>query len=564
MDKSEKALAAAASEGSNQNLDYSYYSEYETYRQDEAEAQRNGSNLEAIVPEFTFANLTQGDFLSGRVWAELAKKDEFERPIIFHDLIAPRARAFGITKADAQKAISVAVKARKEDGKQMRAAAKAAKMKAIEMAGGIDVGGLFLEPDRKALDRPANTIENYSRIIERDAALNGIAYNRLKRAIDIRRNDFPWERDGVGWTDADLEGMRAYIQKTYGILGRADLNTALVTVSMKRKFHPVIEYLEALPQWDGKPRSETALIEYMGAEDTRYVRAATRKWALTCVARVYRPGTPNKSMLTLDGPQSAGKSLFLQRIAVDPNWFTASLTLADMKDKTAPEKIQGFWIAEIPDMAGMNRADVDCVKAFVSSTCDNYRPSYGYNVESRPRQCTISISVNGEDGYLKDTTGNTRFWPVKVKGKDDRGKHPWDMTREYVDQFWAEALFHHRQGESLLFTPELERDAEAAQDDAMIKDERASMVESYLNGWGVADPKLDAVGMEIWTECLKGSPEKFNRGEQMIVSGIMRRLPGWKKTNLINRCGLRVRGWKREPESRGGYNRQADDSSNTY
>ena len=135
-------------------------------------------------------------------------------------------------------------------------------------------------------------------------------------------------------------------------------------------------------------------------------------------------------------------------------WFSDSLSLSDMNDKTAAEKLQGYWIHEIGELAGMKKADLDKVKAFVSRCDDKYRASFGKRVTPHPRQCVFFGTTNSENGYLRDITGNRRFWNVKVTGN---GRYkPWDMTPELVGQIWAETAVLAKSGESLYLDPSLE------------------------------------------------------------------------------------------------------------
>ena len=135
-------------------------------------------------------------------------------------------------------------------------------------------------------------------------------------------------------------------------------------------------------------------------------------------------------------------------------WFSDSLALSDMNDKTAAEKLQGYWILEIGELAGMKKADIDKVKAFISRQDDKYRASFGRRVTPHPRQCVFFGTTNSENGYLRDITGNRRFWNVKVTGQ---GKYkPWDMTNEVVQQIWAEVAEITKAGEKLYLDADLE------------------------------------------------------------------------------------------------------------
>ena len=215
----------------------------------------------------------------------------------------------------------------------------------------------------------------------------------------------------------------------------------------------------------------------------------TRKSLVAAVARIYRPGIKFDSMLVTDGPQGIGKST-LFKILAGEEFYSDTLSLTDMDDKSGAEKLQGFWIVEIGELAGMKKADIEKVKAFLSTADDKYRPSYGKTVESHPRQCIIIGTVNGERGYLRDITGNRRFWVVKVHQEEQTVN--WTITPEERDQIWAEAKYFYENGEKLYLEGDLLQAAETAQREAMEVDERQGMVEAYLErllpeGWDEMD-----------------------------------------------------------------------------
>ena len=168
-------------------------------------------------------------------------------------------------------------------------------------------------------------------------------------------------------------------------------------------------------------------------------------------------------MLVLNGPQGIGKSTLIAKLGGP--WYSDSVSLTDMNDKTAAEKLQGYWILEIGELAGMKKADIDKVKAFISRQDDKYRASFGRRVTPHPRQCIFFATTNSENGYLRDITGNRRFWTVKTPGTGS--KKPWDMTAEEVDQIWAEVLVMVAQGETLYLDPKLESYSKAEQAEAM-------------------------------------------------------------------------------------------------
>lgn len=149
-----------------------------------------------------------------------------------------------------------------------------------------------------------------------------------------------------------------------------------------------------------------------------------------------------------------------------------------MKDKAAPEKLQGYWILELGELAGLKKMDVETVKAFITRQDDKFRHSYGYSVEDHPRQCIIVGSTNNGDGFLRDVTGNRRFWPVTCTTNSPH--HPWEVER-VVPQLWAEAYTLYRAGEKLFLSPEEEKQASMEQTAALESDVREGMIAEYLD-----------------------------------------------------------------------------------
>ena len=155
----------------------------------------------------------------------------------------------------------------------------------------------------------------------------------------------PWERPHKPWRDADTAQLVAYIEKRYGTFSARNYELALTKVADDRAYHPIREYLAGLPEWDRIPRIDALLIDYLGAEDSPYTRAVTRKTLVAAVARIISPGTKHDSILVLNGKQGIGKSTLFSRLGRE--WYSDSLSISDMKDKTAPEKLQGYWILEL-------------------------------------------------------------------------------------------------------------------------------------------------------------------------------------------------------------------------
>jgi len=275
-----------------------------------------------------------------------------------------------------------------------------------------------------------------------------------------------------------------------------------------------------------------------------------RKTLVAAVARIYEPGIKFDFILVLNGPQGIGKSTFFAKLG--GKWFSDSLTVSDMRDKAGAEKLQGYWILELGELAGLRKIDVETVKSFITRTDDKFRQSYGINVESHPRQSVVVGSTNSTSGFLRDVTGNRRFWPVRV----NRGKKKvWEM--EDVDQIWAEALEKYKGGEPLILMGAEEKMAYEEQRDAMEADDREGLVEQYLekplpDKWNKMDlyerrsylagesefGQTIPVGavrrervccLEIWCECFGKDRNTIRRTDSYEIEAILMRIGGWKR-----------------------------------
>lgn len=420
------------------------------------------------------------------------------------------------------------------------------------------------QPDTSWLEKIARknngaieeSLGNIALIITNDPGLQEIRYNQLSETIDVRDpKKLPWQQVKPGWSDTDIAQLKLYLENRYQIYSSTKTMEALDIAAGTRAYHPIRDYLDSLPDWDGVQRIDTLLVDYLGADNTDYVRAVTRKTLIAAVRRIYRPGTKFDTVLILSGPQGTGKSTLFAKLAGD--WFSDALSLTDMKDKTGSEKLQGYWIHELGELAGMRKMEVEVVKGFISRTDDKYRASYARVVESHPRQCIIVGSTNAENGFLRDVTGNRRFWPVAITGESER--KTWGLDAETVGQIWAEALAAHRAGEPLHLTGALAEDATRAQDAAIETDERVGVVQEYLDtdlpaGWrdmtvpqrraylaghapsaefgggpGELFPRMEVSNAEIWSECFSNEPGDMQPKDSYAISAIMKKLDGWEK-----------------------------------
>lgn len=400
--------------------------------------------------------------------------------------------------------------------------------------------------------RLQNSLANLTLILQNDERLKNIRFNQLADGMEIK-GDVPWRHPARFWRDADDAQLICYIDANYGNFSARNYQIAVAKVVDDRSYHPIREYLSKLPPWDGVRRVETLLIDYLGAEDNAYTRAVTKKTLCAAVARVRYPGIKFDFIPVLNGPQGIGKSTLIAKLGGE--WYSDSVSLTDMNDKTAAEKLQGYWILEIGELAGMRKADVDKVKAFISRQDDKYRASFGRRVTPHPRQCIFFGTTNSRNGYLRDITGNRRFWTVKTP-RTGRLK-PWAITEAEIGQIWAETMALVDQGEKLYLDSNLEAQSQAEQSAAMEQDDREGLVCAYLEqllpeNWDdmdvfarreyIADPdaptqpngtvrRTSVSNMEIWCECFGKRKEELKPSDSYAIAAIMLRIGGWEKTD---------------------------------
>ncbi len=402
------------------------------------------------------------------------------------------------------------------------------------------------------------TINNITLILENDMLLKGKIATDEFASCGVVLGAVPWDAstEKRRWKDVDDAGYYRYMETMYGITGREKLEMGLLIVSNQNKINGVKEYLVSL-RWDGVKRLDTLLVDYLGSKDTAYTRAVMRKSLCAAVGRGIIGGVKFDNMPILVGAQGIGKSTFLSIIGKD--WFSDSLT--SFEGKEAAELIQGTWINEVGELTAMSKQETNTVKQFLSKSEDIYRAAYGRRTEKYPRRC-IFFGTSNESEFLKDATGNRRFWPIDV-GEFPATKSVWKDLPEEIDQVWAEAYAYWMLGEPLYLSKEIEEmakvhqseHAEHSSKEGIILDylEKelpsnwdtldVSMRRAYLNG-GLASKGLDGLtkrdkvcAAEIWVECFGSDIRFMKRADSVEINHILTRIDGWERNKEKRRYG---------------------------
>ena len=392
-----------------------------------------------------------------------------------------------------------------------------------------------------------NSANNLNIIIQHDQFLKDVFKLNIFDNKRYVTRSLPWRKvDNMEpLRDVDYSGVRNYIECVYGIVSSQKVDDALALEFEKKKFHPIREYIRA-QKWDGIPRVNTLLIDYFGAEDNAYTRAAIRKMLVAAVARVFEPGIKFDTALILVGEQGTYKSTFVKKLGME--WFSDTFTTVQGKESF--EQIQGAWLVEMAELSGLKKAEVESIKHYISKREDMFRPAYGRTVETYKRQCVFFGTTNNKD-FLRDPTGNRRFMPIDVRPEYVTKSVNDDLTQDEINQIWAEAYQLYLAKEPLYLVGDEDIIAKIEQHKHSEADERKGIIEEYLNAkypdnWDkmdlydrrrwLEDPlskngtvQKDFICIaEVWCECLGKDKTEMSRYNTREINEILRSLPEWE------------------------------------
>lgn len=335
----------------------------------------------------------------------------------------------------------------------------------------------------------------------------------------IRYNDFAGRIEWRGrlLADHDIIDIRLMIEDSGFEPTVGDVYPAVIRHAYDNSYDPVREYLDGL-KWDKKPRLDLWLNTYMGAPEHEMIAVFGAKFLIGAVARVYNPGCQMDNMLVLEGSQGIGKTTAVS--ALFGRDFMIS-SISDFKTKEASISLQGRWVAEIAELAALKKTDITDIKKFLTETMDQYRPVNGKQVIDRPRRC-VFVGTTNEHQYLKDATGNRRFWPAPCTRSDI------PAIKADRDQIWAEAVHRFRANEPWWLT-DLEHIAksEALQGDRAESDAWGEIIDAWLDEPDVRLAEFMTTGV-ILREAIKMTMDRMNRLDEMRVANHLTKR-GWAR-----------------------------------
>lgn len=391
------------------------------------------------------------------------------------------------------------------------------------------------------------TWANIREAISFDAELYGhIKYNELASSIWLF-GELPWERKNTyrQWQDSDDQNLKSYLEQRYGFNKSDKIMDALTMVAHNNKFNPVCDELNQIAI-DYKPEEYKGAIrrllpDYMGVDDTDYYYEVMKTFMLGAICRVFHPGCKFDYTIILYGGQGFGKSEFVRRLALCPEWFNDNFNTLD-GDK-ASEKLAGMWMLELAELKALKSSkDSESIKAFLTSRYDTYRAPYERRTQQRPRMCVFAGTTNNMNVFV-DKTGNRRFWPI-ITHQGRQTKEIFGDTEAVERDFrlaWAEAMaiYHAAKDKpTLKLSAAMEAEALKMQEQFSEEDYRVGMIQAYLD-----ELEEDKVCVpQIIENVFKMEVEKMTKANRREIQEILENeIDGWhrlsNKDKGRTRCG---------------------------
>lgn len=389
--------------------------------------------------------------------------------------------------------------------------------------------------------------------LRHDERLVGVlGYNLLSNTMEAR-HDWPFEHGRKGKIVGSVDLLLGnWLSKEFGLpsISRQALMEAMETVAYENPWHPIQDWLRGL-EWDGTSRIDKWLIHVVGETPEsiepslkEYLTLVGRYWLIGMVKRVMEPGCKFDYCPVLEGPGGLRKSTMVETLATGPWYSDTPFEIG--KGKESQEQVQGIWAYEMGELSQMGKSEITAIKAFITAKVDRYRPAYGRVIEEHPRQCVL-VGTTNESTYLRDRTGNRRFWPIPV-----RQIIKVDWLERWRGQLFAEAMALYLAGESCIPSrADEERLFVPMQEARLVETAVTSELMYMLNRVSLSDKVNDGavnqlsnfVTLSQLTKALNVDAGKSNAGLESQVRSWMNQ-QGWEyKKKQVG--GVRAWGWER-------------------
>ena len=375
---------------------------------------------------------------------------------------------------------------------------------------------------------PLPTLANALIILSNDPKFTGMIAHNEFTSQHLLMFPVPVSQDGDetlpgpyprGWGAEDISLIQAYMQRVWSErFRRLDIESAVQAHAATRRFHPILEWVNSLA-WDGISRIDKWIVSVFNpVSDTpmekAYHKYVGSRFLIAAIRRLRQPGCKFDYMPIFEGDQGIGKSTAIRKLFGDE--YFSDVIPPDLSSKDTAMSLSGIWCLEFAEIEHLIRSDPEVIKAFFSRQVDRFRPPYARDFVYRPRQGIFAGTTNNDD-YLRDASGNRRFWPVKCRAAD------WAWIEVNRDQLWAEAAIREAAGESIWIEDKDVQSQAAAEADNRMSEE---VWYPAINEWLLGHNEVQAA--DILEHALGMPKEKMTKAAAMRVANVLRTL-GWKR-----------------------------------
>lgn len=378
-----------------------------------------------------------------------------------------------------------------------------------------------------------------------------IGYNSFRQSIE-KRIATPYGGKPGPWSDPDTAETMLWFENEHDLEFEAGtVDRAVMTVAHRNTFNPAQQRLKELARlWDGTQRLETWLPTYLNAKQNdsnrEYLAEIGSAFLKGVAARVLFPGCKRDDVIVIRGEQGWRKSTAAVAVSdcIHPESFTDSVDLGNLAE--AKIQIRGVIIAELSELAGMQRGEVETIKAFVATKSDHFREKFGKYAGDFPRTVSF-VGTTNDPNFLKDPTGNRRWWPVTLAGPIDI-----DRLRAILPQLIGEAAHRVQSGEIWYVVAEKALDqAEAIRaahfDEDPWTDDVLRIAEGFDTGLAAMEGTLTSTAI---LDALAIPKLHQTAGAQRRVAGILRHAGYTEARKRFGKNSNSKRYWKKPIHTR--------------
>lgn len=267
-----------------------------------------------------------------------------------------------------------------------------------------------------------------------------VKYNQLSKNMEIIIPECKASTDNCD--EVCLEWIfNKCVRHNFSEFSKERLSAILLEIGDENKYNPAKEYLEeAYKNRDKGIGNITKLLDTIHAPtmEEKLKVILVIKWLVSCVAKVYsEKGISTHGVLVLQGNQGIGKTTWFKKLVPNLEWFRDGVTL-DANSKDSVLTAIQYWVVELGELEATFKKDIASLKAFITKDVDVIRRPYARKDSHYPRRTVFCGSVNSDE-FLKDDTGNRRFWVIPCESIDY--KHDID-----IQKVWGEVVHLYKNG----------------------------------------------------------------------------------------------------------------------